>query len=82
MRELVAGMIVAGYLVAGMHFAKFWVRTRDRLFVILASAFVILAIQRALLVAWADDPERSVWLYVTRLAAFTLILIGIVDKNR
>jgi hypothetical protein len=81
-REMLSGMIVAGYLVGALHFAKFWTRTRDRFFVILASAFLLLALQRALLVAWAADPELGPWLYGLRLAAFTLILVGIIDKNR
>jgi hypothetical protein len=82
MRELLSGMIASGYLVGALYFAKFWSRSRDRLFAILATSFVILAAQRVLLVAWADDSRFQTTPYILRLAAFVLILLGIVDKNR
>ena len=79
---LVAGALAAGYTVAGLFFAKFWSRTRDRLFAMFALAFWLLAIQRIAIVVsdrWLEDTTP---LYVLRLAAFLLILIAIVDKNR
>ncbi len=79
---LIAGALGAGYAVAGLFFAKFWSRTRDRLFAIFALAFWLLAIQRIAIVLsdrWLEDATP---LYVLRLAAFLLILVAIVDKNR
>lgn len=79
---LIAGALAAGYAVAGLFFAKFWSRTRDRLFAIFAVAFWLLAIQRVAIVAsdrWLEDATP---LYALRLVAFLLILIAIVDKNR
>ena len=79
---LLSGLIVAGDLVAALFFLKFWRRSADVLFAIFAAAFLLLALGQALL-ALTDVPveERS-WIYLLRLAAFTLIIIGIVQKNR
>jgi hypothetical protein len=79
---LIAGALTAGYAVAGLFFAKFWARTRDRLFAIFALAFWLLAIQRIAIVfsdRWLEDTTP---IYVLRLVAFLLILIAIIDKNR
>lgn len=81
MYEFTAGLITMGYFVAGLFFLRFWVRTREGLFVIFGSAFWLLALNQAL-VAVADIPrEEHSWIYLLRLAAFTLIIIGIVAKN-
>jgi Family of unknown function (DUF5985) len=81
MYEFTAGLIAMGYIVAGLFFLRFWARTREGLFVIFASAFWLLAANQAL-VAVAEIPrEEHSWIYLLRLAAFTLIIIGIVAKN-
>lgn len=82
MRDLISGMLIAGYIVAGLHFLKFSRSSRDRLFVMFAIAFWILAAQRAALVLTSSIHEAAVYLYVLRLAAFALIITAIADKNR
>jgi hypothetical protein len=82
MRDLVSGMIVMGYLVGALHFLRFWSRTHDRLFIVFAVAFALLALQRVLLTAWATSPRADLFLYSLRLAAFVFILLAIIDKNR
>lgn len=79
---LVSGMLVMGYLVAGLFFLRFWRDTRDRLFGIFALAFWLLAAQRFLLVLLGHTTRDDVWLYGVRVLAFALILGAIVDKNR
>lgn len=79
---LISGMLVAGYLVAGLHFLRFWKLSRDRLFAMFAAAFWLLAAQRLALALTAAEPEAAVWLYALRLLAFVLIIAAIVDKNR
>lgn len=76
-----SGMIVAGFLVAGLFFLRFWKRTGDGLFAAFAAAFWLLGATQALL-AFSDVPaeERS-WLYLLRLAAFVIILAAIGRKN-
>jgi len=78
----VSGALAAGYGVAALFFFTFWRDTRDRLFGFFAAAFFLLALQRMAL-AWAliDQRDTSMY-YVLRLAAFVLILIAIIDKNR
>ena len=82
MTEMLSGILTTGYLVAALHFLKFRHRTGDRLFLIFAVAFCILAVQRALLVAFSDVPEATLYLYALRSLAFFLIIAAIVDKNR
>jgi hypothetical protein len=82
LKLVVSGMILAGYLVLTLCFARFWVKTRDRLFVWFAAAFAVLAIERVLLI-WlrvAHEPRPEI--YLVRLCAFALIAVAIIDKNR
>ena len=80
--DFLSGAVTLGFLVAGLFFLRFWKRTRDGLFVAFALAFWLLGLTQALL-AFTDIPveERS-WLFLLRLAAFSLILISIWRKNR
>ncbi len=77
-----SGMVAAGFLVSGLFFLRFWRRTHDGLFISFALAFWLLGLGQTL-VALTDIPveERS-WIYLLRLAAFSLILIAIFRKNR
>ena len=80
--DFLSGLITMGYVVAGLFFLRFWRRTGDSLFLAFALAFWLLGLTQALL-ALANVPieERS-WLYLIRLAAFSLILFSIWAKNR
>ncbi|HEX2188864.1 MAG TPA: DUF5985 family protein [Longimicrobiaceae bacterium] len=82
MRELLSGAMVMGYLVPGLFFFRFWKESADRLFLIFAVAFWMLAVQRTLLTLLAEEPGAHIYLYVVRLLAFLLIIAAIVDKNR
>lgn len=82
MTWFVAGLLVAGYLVAAAFFARFWRDTKDRLFLYFAAAFTLLAVQRTALAATAFEPFDPIWYYVVRLLAFLLIIFAILDKNR
>lgn len=82
MIQLMSGAIVAGYLVAGLFFLRYWRQSRDRLFVIFALAFWLLAAQRLALALTTQYFEDVTWLYGVRLLAFVLILLAIIDKNR
>jgi hypothetical protein len=82
MFHFLSGALTMGFLIAGLFFLRFWKRTGDNLFVAFALAFWLLGVTQAVL-ALANIPieERS-WLYLLRLAAFSLILISIGLKNR
>ena len=80
--DFLSGAITMGFAVAGLFFLRFWRRTGDGLFLAFAVAFWLLGLGQALL-TFTDMPveERS-WLYLLRLAAFSLILVSIWVKNR
>jgi hypothetical protein len=82
MRELVSGALVACYLMAALFFLRFWVTSRDRLFAMFAGAFSLLAVQRLALALTRQTMEDQTVFYLLRLAAFVIIIIAIVDKNR
>lgn len=79
---LISGALTLGYLMAGLFFYRFWRESRDRLFLLFAVAFTILALQRFGLSIDDQHEERRMLLYFLRLAGFLLILAAILDKNR
>jgi hypothetical protein len=76
------GVCVMGSAIAGMFFLRFWRKTHDRLFLIFALAFWLLGANWLALTFVSDKSETQPLLYLIRLAAFVLIIFGIVDKNR
>ncbi len=82
MRTFLAGGLMMGCLVAALFFWRYWMESRDRLFVFFAAAFGTLAIHWS----WAGlelTPELPLYqTYVLRLVAFVIILAGIIDRNR
>jgi hypothetical protein len=84
MQQMIYGAIIMGYAVAALFFLRFWQQTHDRLFAYFAGSFAILALQRIGLTALraSSGGEDGMLWYVLRLAAFVLLLVGILDKNR
>ena len=88
MDQFMMGAIAMASWVAGLYFLRFWRDTGDRLFLSFAIAFWLLGITRIALAITRDptpghsDAESHTLLYLIRLAAFVLILIAIIDKNR
>jgi hypothetical protein len=82
MFEFMSGLIVAGFLISGLFFLRFWKRTGDLLFMAFALAFWLLALNQILLVISELPYEERSWIYLLRLAAFTLIIVAIIRKNR
>ena len=89
MEPLIMGAIAMASTVVALFFLRFWRDTGDRLFVIFSMSFLLLGITR-LGLAWSQlyaaaqheiKEGDSPWYWV-RLAAFLLILVAIVDKNR
>ena len=77
---LLGGVVVACGVV-GLYFLRFWRRSGERLFLIFGIAFWTLGVNWLALSLTRQDEVRT-WLYELRLAAFVLILVGIIDKNR
>jgi hypothetical protein len=82
MFDFVSGLITMGFVVAGLFFLRFWIRTRQLLFAAFAAAFWLLATNQALLALSGLPAEERSWLYLLRLAAFVIIIIAIALKNR
>lgn len=76
------GAIAMASAVAALFFLRFWRDTGDRLFVIFAAAFLLLAATRIGLVLAHGREEPETYWYWVRLVAFLLILAAIIDKNR
>jgi hypothetical protein len=79
--EFMSGALTLGFVVAALFFLRFWRRTRDRLFLAFATAFVLLALNQALAQWLGAADERVGYTYLLRVIGFVLILAAIVDKN-
>lgn len=82
MTDFLAGAIAMASFVAGLVFLRFHRRTSDRLFLFFAASFWLDAFGRTLEVALQLSDDGSSILYVIRVVAYGLILVGILDKNR
>jgi len=79
--SFLGGLITMAFVVIGVYFIKFWNRTRDPLFVAFAIAFLLLALNQALLATYLVPSEERGWTYLLRVAAFLFIAVAIVRKN-
>lgn len=82
METFLHGGTAVNCAVIGLFFLRFWTRSRDRLFLWFAGAFLILAVERTVLGVLPWMTEWREYVYLLRLLAFCLIIYGIVDKNR
>ena len=82
LHDYLAGLVTGGFLVAGLFFLRFWDRTRDGLFLAFALAFWLLGIAQSILALGNIPTEERSWIFLIRLAAFTLILAAIFRANR
>jgi uncharacterized membrane protein len=83
MDQILTGAMAMGYAIAGLFFLRFWRDARDRLFGLFALAFFVLAVNRiSSAILGADETYQGNHVYWIRLAAFLLILVAIIDKNR
>ncbi len=81
MKIFVSGITFTLSLTIALFFIRFWTKTKDRLFILFAIAFTLLAIERILLVFFENFSEVGVPVYTVRLIAFVIIILGILDKN-
>lgn len=81
MATIIYGMTTMGFLIAALFFTRFWRKTGDGLFAMFAVAFVLLALNQALIGLLAATREDQSLLYLPRLAAFALLITAIVWKN-
>ena len=80
MMAFLHGMATMGFIIAGLFFLRFWWRTHDRLFVVLALAFWLLALGQVFLGVSGAYPDES-WEFLPNLGAFSLLILAILMKN-
>jgi hypothetical protein len=76
------GCLATASLTVSLFFMRFWRLSRERLFCFFALAFLALAANWAALALINPPVESRHYVYLLRLTAFLLIIVGIVDKNR
>jgi hypothetical protein len=76
------GALAAACVVAALVFMRFWRLSRDRFFVFFGAAFAVFGVHWTALAAMDASSDHYSYVYVIRLVAFLLILVGILDKNR
>lgn len=82
MNEFHRGAEAMGFVVVALYFFRFWRQSRgDVLFLLFAIAFVLEASSHTALAINGDPFERRAVFYLPRLAAYLLIIAGIVSKN-
>jgi len=79
--DYLAGAVALAYFLAGVHFLRFWKRTRDRLFLHFAFAFWLFMLNQILSSLLGADGELTGYAYILRVLGFGLIIVAIVDKN-
>jgi uncharacterized membrane protein HdeD (DUF308 family) len=77
-----AGAVAMASALAALFFLRFWVRTRDTLFIWFAVAFFIEAVSRSILAFESAPNENEPLFYLPRLLAFSLIALAVLLKNR
>jgi hypothetical protein len=82
MDNFMMGAIAMASAVAGLFFLRFWRETADRLFLIFAISFFLLGLTRVALAIAATPSETRMSIYWVRFAAFALMMVAIIDKNR
>jgi uncharacterized membrane protein len=76
------GAIAMGCAVIALCFLRSWRTSGERLFLFFAVAFLALTLNWTGLAFIDPGVELRHILYLFRLAAFVLIIIGVADKNR
>jgi hypothetical protein len=82
MNQFLWGALATLSLTAALYFWKYWRRTHEALFAGFAAGFLALSLHWAGLGLLNPTRETGHYLYIVRLAAFTLIIAAIVQKNR
>ena len=82
LQPFLSGAVCMVCFTIALFFLHFWRRTHDRLFLIFSAAFLLLMLERIILVTIGRSHELAPFVYVVRLLAFVLIIAAVVDKNR
>ena len=81
-KQFLWGMLTMAHLAAALLLLRFWRISHERLFLFFAGAFATLALNWVGLALIDPALELQHYVYLLRLFAFLLLIVGIVDKNR
>ncbi|NUP12391.1 MAG: hypothetical protein HOW73_40620 [Polyangiaceae bacterium] len=82
MQHFLNGSIAALAGTAACFFLRFFLRSGERLFLYFSLAFLCFFANYLVLGLSQTSVESRHYVYVIRLIAFGLIIVGILDKNR
>ena len=81
--------MLASFAFSGLFFLKFWKASKDNFFLLFSLACFLLAIERLLLFILlpryeihTPATEAQALVYLVRAAAFCLIMVAVVQRNR
>lgn len=77
-----SGAITMGFAAIAVFFFRSWRRSRISLLGLFGLAFALLAFERAVLLLVEPEDEFRPFIYLIRLGAFLVIIVGIVMHNR
>ena len=80
--DFLSGAVVIVFLVCGLLFLRFCRRTRDPFFLAFALAFGLLGLGQTILALANISTEERGSIFLVRLAAFAIIIVAILRKNR
>jgi hypothetical protein len=81
MIDFMSGAVTTCYFMAALFFLRFWKRTKDRLFLAFATAFILFGLNQNLAFLLDVTVEPYSLVYALRVLGFLTILIAIIDKN-
>lgn len=82
------GIALATFAFSAVFFLKFWKASRDKFFLYFCTACGLLAFERFVILCVTyqhvgpHQAEISIWVYLIRLFAFSVIMGAIIEKNR
>lgn len=80
-QDFMSGILGMGFVVCALFFTRFWMRSRDSLFLAFAACFFLLALGQALTTLLGLPQEERTWIYFLRLAGFSIVIVAIMVKN-
>jgi uncharacterized membrane protein len=82
LRAMLSGAVAMSAFLLALFFLRFWLRTRDRFFLLFSIAFAIYAITQLVVPRTSGVPEFEPLYYLPRVVTFSLIMLAVVEKNR
>ncbi len=82
MNDFLLGAMAMACWASALFFLRFWCDTKDRLFLLFSMSFFLLGITRIGLALFHEVNEPQTYFHWIRFAAFVMILVAIVNKNR